>query len=60
MRTRYWVQIAVAFMLLFAAGSVGPVAGLVLIVAAFALVIEAGTGWFAHAGGTGGMSDYKQ
>jgi Mg2+/citrate symporter len=60
MRLRHLVEIIAAFVLLFVASSVGPVVGLVLIVTAFALVLDAGTAWFASATGTGGMTDYKQ
>ena len=32
----------------------------VLVLVAFALLFEAGTAWFARAGGTGGLKDYRQ
>ena len=32
----------------------------VLVIASFALFFEAGTAWFARAGGTGGLKDFRQ
>jgi hypothetical protein len=39
---------------------VPPWATYVLVIAAFALLFEAGTAWFARAGGGGGLKDFRQ
>ena len=58
---RYWLPLAGAVLCLFAASwSVPPLVAYGLIMAAFGLCFDAATLWLARAGGTGGMSDYKQ
>jgi hypothetical protein len=57
---RYWIPFAGACICLFAATIVAPVFAWVLIIAAFGLLLDAGTAWLAKAGSTGGMHDYKQ
>ena len=57
---RYWGPIVVACICLAVGNSVPPWATYVLVVVAFLLLFEVGTAWFAKAGGTGGMNDFKQ
>ena len=58
---RYWLPVAAAVLCLFAASwSPPPLVAYALIMAAFGLCFDAATAWFARAGGTGGMHDYKQ
>ena len=59
-RLRYWGPLIVATGCLVAAYYVPPWVTYVLIIAAFALLSEAGTAWFARAGGTGSLKDYRQ
>ena len=58
---RYWLPVAAAVLCLLAA-SFGPppLVAYALIMAAFGLCFDAATAWFARAGGTGGMREYKQ
>ena len=58
---RYWLPLAAAVLCLLAA-SFGPppLVAYALIMAAFGLCLDAATAWFARAGGTGGMNDYRQ
>ena len=39
---------------------VPPFVTYVLVIASFGLLFEAGTAWFARAGGTGGLKDFRQ
>jgi hypothetical protein len=57
---RYWVPVVVAVGCLFASMEVSPVVAYVLLVVAAALLFDAGTAWFAKAGGTGGIRDHHQ
>ena len=58
---RYWLPLAGAAGCFFAASIVVvPILAWLLIIAAFGLVLDAGTAWLAKAGSTGGMRDYKQ
>jgi hypothetical protein len=57
---RYSLPLAGACVCFFAASIVAPIVAWVLIIAAFGLVLDAGTAWLAKAGSTGGMRDYKQ
>ena len=57
---RYWLPLAGAAICFFAASIVSPVFAWLLIIAAFGLMLDAGTAWLAKAGSTGGMQDYKQ
>ena len=57
---RYWLPILAAAICLVVAGWVSPAVSLLLVIAAFGLVLEAGTAWFAKAGGTGGLQDHRQ
>ena len=59
-RLRYWGPVIVATGCLVAASYVPPFVAYVLVLASFALLFEAGTAWFARAGGTGGLKDFKQ
>ena len=59
-RLRFWGPVIVATVCLFAAYYVPPVLAYVLVIATFALLFDAGTAWFARAGGTGGLKDFKQ
>ena len=58
---RYWLPLAAAVLCLLVA-SLGPppLVAYALIMGAFGLCFDAATAWFARAGGTGGMSDYRQ
>ncbi len=57
---RYWMPLAGSCTCLIGAFWVGPVLAWLLIIAAFGLLLDGCTAWFAKAGGTGGMRDYKQ
>ena len=50
----------VASACLVAAYYVPPWVTYVLVIASFGLLFEAGTAWFARAGGTGGLKDFRQ
>ena len=57
---RYLLPLGGACGCFIAASLVAPIVAWVLIIAAFGLVLDAGTAWLAKAGSTGGMHDYKQ
>jgi hypothetical protein len=57
---RYWVPLAVAFVLLIAATKVSALLGVVFTIAAFFLVIEVSTKLFESAGKRGGLHDNRQ
>jgi hypothetical protein len=57
---RYWLPLVVAFVLLYASTKVSALVGLVLIVAAFGLVIEVSTKLFESTGKTGGLHNHRQ
>ncbi len=57
---RYLGPLILAFGCLLAAYYVSPVVAYVLVIAAFVLMFEGGTAWFARAGGTGGLKSYRQ
>ena len=58
---RYWLPLAAAVLCLYVASmSVPPLVIYGLIIASFALCFDAATAWFAKAGGTGGVREYKQ
>jgi hypothetical protein len=57
---RYWGPAVLAVACLVVAYSVPPVVTYVLVIASFMLLFEAGTAWFAKAGGTGSLKDFKQ
>jgi hypothetical protein len=59
-RLRYWGPLIVAIACLVAGYYVPPWVTYVLVIAAFALLFEAGTAWFSRAGGTGGLKDFRQ
>jgi hypothetical protein len=59
-RLRYWGPLTLGAVCLFVAVYVPPFPAYVLIIAAFALLFEAGTAWFARAGGRGGLKDFHQ
>ena len=59
-RLRYIGPLLLACACLVAGYSVPPWATYVLVIAAFALLFEAGTAWFARAGGSGGLKDFRQ
>lgn len=58
---RYWLPLAAAVLCLIAASfALPPLVIYALIMLAFGFCFDAATAWLARAGGTGGMSDYKQ
>ena len=57
---RYWLPLAAAMIYLFVALWTGPLVGWLLLMTAFGLMLDGATAWFAKAGGTGGLRDYKQ
>lgn len=57
---RYWGPIALVGICLGVTYVVPPWVAYVLIIAAFVLLFEVGTAWFAKAGGTGGLKEFKQ
>jgi hypothetical protein len=57
---RYWLPLAAAFVLLYVATMASAIVGLVLIIAAFGLVIEVSTKLFENAGKTGGLHNHRQ
>jgi hypothetical protein len=59
-RLRYIGPLVLACACLVAGYSVPPWATYVLVIAAFALLFEAGTAWFARAAGGGGLKDFRQ
>jgi hypothetical protein len=59
-RLRYVGPLVIACACLIAAHYVQPWVTYVLVIASFGLLFEAGTAWFARAGGTGGLKDYRQ
>ena len=59
-RLRYVGPLVIACACLIVAYAVPPWVTYVLIIASFGLLFEAGTAWFARAGGTGGLKDYRQ
>jgi hypothetical protein len=59
-RLRYLGPLIVATACLVVAYYVPPWVTYVLVIAAFGLLFEAATAWFARAGGTGGLKDFRQ
>jgi hypothetical protein len=59
-RLRYIGPLVVAIACLAAGYYVPPWVAYVLVISSFALLFEAGTAWFARAGGTGGLKDFRQ
>ena len=59
-RLRYIGPLIIACCCLAAAYYVPPFVTYVLVIASFVLLFEAGTAWFARAGGAGGLKDYRQ
>ena len=59
-RLRYWGPLIVAVACLVAAHYVPPWVTFVLVIASFGLLFEAATAWFARAGGTGSLKDFRQ
>ena len=57
---RYIGPLVLAVACLVVAYSVPPVVTYVLVIVAFMLLFEVGTAWFAKAGGTGGLKDFRQ
>ena len=57
---RYWIPLAAALACLIVALWTGPIVGWLLLLTAFGLTLDGATAWFAKAGGTGGLRDYKQ
>jgi hypothetical protein len=57
---RFKLPLAAAVVCLVGSGFVPPVVAYLLVVAAFGFALDAGTAWLAHAGGTGGIKDFKQ
>jgi hypothetical protein len=59
-RLRYIGPVILGSACLVVASYVPPFATYILVIASFGLLFEAGTAWFARAGGTGGIKDYRQ
>ncbi|MEO8689948.1 MAG: hypothetical protein ABI611_17260 [Solirubrobacteraceae bacterium] len=59
-RLRYLGPLILATACLVAAYYVPPWVTYVLVIGSFGLLFEAGTAWFARAGGNGGLKDYHQ
>ncbi|MEA2135504.1 MAG: hypothetical protein QOC68_3413 [Solirubrobacteraceae bacterium] len=59
-RLRYLGPLFLATACLVVAYYVPPWVTYVLVIASFGLLFEAGTAWFARAGGTGGLKDFRQ
>jgi uncharacterized membrane protein YccC len=59
-RLRYIGPVILATACLVVAYYVPPWVTYVLVIASFALLFEAGTAWFARAGGHGGLKDFRQ
>jgi hypothetical protein len=59
-RLRYIGPTVMACACLIVAYSVPPWATYVLVLVSFGLLFEAATAWFARAGGTGGVKDFRQ
>jgi len=59
-RLRYIGPVVLGSACLAAGYYVPPWATYVLLIAAFVLLFDAGTAWFARAGGTGGLKDFRQ
>jgi hypothetical protein len=57
---RYWLPMAAACLCLIGASVLAPIFAWVLLIAAFGFILDGATAWFANAGSTGGMHDYKQ
>ena len=57
---RYWGPVVAAFVCLIAVLFVGPILGWLLIIAAFGLLLDAGTAMFERAGSTGNLTTYRQ
>jgi hypothetical protein len=57
---RYWLPIVAGLLCLVATAWVGPIAGWLLIILAFGLILDGGTAMFEKAGRTGGISDHRQ
>ena len=57
---RYWIPLVGALVCLIVALWTSPLVGWVLLITAFGLMLDGTTAWFAKAGGTGGLRDYKQ
>ena len=57
---RYWGPLVAGLLCLVAVGFVGPVAGWLLIFAAFGLILDGGTAMLARAARTGGLPDHRQ
>ena len=59
-RLRYIGPVILGTACLAVAYYVPPFVTYLLVIASFALLFEAGTAWFARAGGTGGLKDFRQ
>ena len=57
---RYWVPLLGALACLVAVLFVGAIAGWLLIITAFGLLIDGGTAMFERAGSTGNVTTYRQ
>jgi hypothetical protein len=57
---RYWLPLVGAAVCLLVASLVGTVLGLILLVAAFGLVLDGATALWVRAGGTGNVTTHKQ
>jgi len=59
-RLRYIGPTILGAACLVAAYYVPPFVTYLLVIASFALLFDAGTAWFARAGGAGGLKDFRQ
>jgi hypothetical protein len=59
-RLRFWGPLTLAFACMVVAQMVGPILTWVLVIFAFALILEVFTAWFEACGGTGGTHDHRQ
>ena len=57
---RYWFSIGGALACLVIALFLPAIPALVLLIVALGLLVDGGTGMFARAGGTGGVSNHRQ
>ncbi len=57
---RYWGPVVAGVMCLVAMSFVGLLASWLLLLAAFALILDGATAMFARAGGTGGITSHRQ
>jgi hypothetical protein len=57
---RYWGPLVAGFVCLVAALFVGPLVAWLLMMLAFGLILDGATAMWEKAGGTGGLTEYRQ